>query len=352
MFGSRAVVMEKSIGVGLLLLTLNSIFVLPLQSQPATSGGGKTFALGVSKVRNVSKVHAIEKLDLGNFNLFNGNTRQAIEAYKLALRINPDLWEAHYGLCTCYVRKHKMDLAMSECQKVLALKPKHKESVLLLANLLKSQGRLAESIKHYELAQSMGVKSSDLYTGLGLAQAQSGDLTGAVANLDTAIALAKKHINPQAHLGKAVVAFKLGDKQEALTELDIAIKEHGGKYTEARNFKAEILVSMGQLDGAKKEYQTEIKKEDPGPACFQALGNIYLKENNLVEAQKTFLLGSKWYPRDPDILLGLAVVLERQGQLPEAVLAYQCAIKRLREPAKMLQWQKHLKELEVLVAKR
>ncbi len=352
MVGSRMVEQKKITDACILLLSLTSIFVLPLQAQPATSGGAKTFSIGVSKVRNVSKVHAIEKLDLGNFNLFNGNTRQAIEAYKLALRINPDLWEAHYGLCTCYVRKHKIDLAIGECQKVLALKPNHKESALLLANLLKSQGRLAESIKNYELALAMGVKSSALYTGLGLAQAQSGDLAKAEVNLNTAIALSKKHVNPEAHLGKAVVAFKQDHKQDALTELDLAIKEHGGKYTEARNFKAEILVSMGHLDEAKKEYQTEIGKEDPGPACFQALGNIYLKQNNLVEAQKTFLLGSKWYPRDPDILLGLAVTLERQKQLPEAVLAYRCAIKRLREPAKMQQWQKHLEELEVLVAKR
>lgn len=314
-----------------------------------TSGAtNKTFSIGVEKSRNATQIHAIEKLDLGNFNLYHGNTRQAIDAYKLTLQINPKQWEAHWGLCSCYVRRHKIDLAMQECREVLAIKPKHKDATLLLANLLKSRGQLSQSIQLFEAARAQGVNTVGLYTGLGLALAQSGKLEEASENLDKAIAMSKKGINADANLGKAVVSYKQGNKEQALTQLDKAIKDHGGTYTQARNFKAEILCDLGRLDEAKKEYLTEIEKEDPGPTCFQALGNIYLKEGNLSEALRIFEQGKKWYPRDPDIALGIGATLEKQKRFDDAIKNYRKAISLLQNKDKLAVWKKHLQDLEAI----
>jgi tetratricopeptide (TPR) repeat protein len=321
-------------------------------SAPTTLGiestASKAFSLGVEKSRNASKLHAIEKLDLGNFNLFHGNTRQAIDAYKLTLQINHNQWEAHWGLCNCYVRQHKIDLAIQECQEVLALKPRHKDATLLLANLLKSRGQLVQSIQCFEAAKALGVNTVGLYTALGLALAQSGKLEEATVNLDKAIAMSKKGTNADAHLGKAVVSYKQGNKQQALIQLDKAIKDHGGTYTQARNFKAEILCDLGRLDEAKKEYLTEIGKEDPGPSCFQALGNIYLKEGNLGESLKIFAQGKKWYPRDAEIELGLGATLEKQKRFDDAIKSYRRAIILLHDKNKIAVWKKHLQDLEAL----
>jgi tetratricopeptide (TPR) repeat protein len=315
-----------------------------------TSGGttNKTFSIGVEKSRNATQLHAIEKLDLGNFNLYHGNTRQAIDAYKLTLQINPKQWEAHWGLCNCYVRRHKIDLAIQECREVLAIKPKYKDATLLLANLLKSRGQLSQSIQLFEAAKAQGVATVGLYTGLGLAQAQSGKLEEASENLDKAIALSKKGINADANLGKAVVSYKQGNKEQALAQLDKAIKDHGGTFTQARNFKAEVLCDLGRVEEAKKEYLTEIEKEDPGPTCFQALGNIYLKEGNLNEALKIFEQGKKWYPRDPDIALGIGATLEKQKHFDDAVKSYRKAISLLQDKGKLELWKKHLQDLEAI----
>lgn len=82
------------------------------------------------------------------------------------------------------------------------------------------------------------------------------------------------------------------------------------------------------------------------PSCFQALGNIYLKEGNLEEAAKTFATGLKWYPKDSDICLGKAVTLEKQGEISTAIPTFRSALSLIKDKNKLAIWQKHLAELE------
>jgi len=304
-----------------------------------------TFSLGVTRTLSLSNNHAIEKLDLGNFNLFNGNTKEAIAAYRAALATAPNNWEAHYGLCNCYVSNRNYAKAIAECLMMLRLKPNDKTTLFLLGNLLKGIGRIDESIATLKRAEKLGAKGSSLHTSLGLALAQGDKLDEAMAHLNIALEQDKKGTNADAHLGKAVVLYKQSKKQEALSEIDKTIAARGGRYPQARNFKAEILTSMGHIDEAKAEYLTEINKEDALPSCFQALGNIYLNEGNLDEAGKTFATGLKWYPKDGDIYLGKAVTLEKQGDFSEAIRAFNSALPLIKDKNKLSIWQQHVSEL-------
>ena len=319
------------------------------KSNPASN---KVFSLGTSKIRNISKFHATEKIDLGNFNLFHGNTVQAIRAYKLALAIDPDRFEAHQGLCNCYMRQGKTAAATGEALAMHRLKPNDSNTLILLGNLYKNQGKLTEAIHYLQEAQRLGAKSDALHTALGLALAQSGNLDEASSHLDLVLGREGKKLNADAHLGKAVVLYKQGKPEQALTDLDKSIKGKGGNNPLARNFKAEILYSLGRIEEAKSEYLTEIEKEDALAKSFQALGNIYLKEEKLEEALKTFEQGQKWYPRDADIALGKAVVLEKLKKLPEAVAVFKKAIPLIKEKSKADTWERHLLDLQaVLVMK-
>lgn len=310
----------------------------------------KTFNIGITKTQEVKKANAVRKLDLGNFNLFHGNTNQAIEAYKTAITLYPDLWQAHYGLANCYVARRKYDLALEHYQEVLSIKPNHKDVNLVIANLLRAQGRLGDSLKYYKRASDTGLKSAALFTSWGLAQAQSGHLDEAIKLLEQGEELSKKKPSADIYLGKGVVYYKQGNFEEAIKQLDIAIKKSGGKNPQVRNFKAEILYAQGKKDEAISEYETEINHEDALPAAFQALGNIYLNDGRIDDALKTFERGSKWYPRNVDILLGRAVCYEKQNKLPEAILAYKKAILRSKNKIAMQKWSKHVAELLIVVA--
>lgn len=324
-------------------------------STSAPTSGSKSrppFSLGTSKTRNISKFHATEKIDLGNFNLFHGNTIQAIRAYKLALSIDPDRYEAHQGLCNCYMRLGKTAAATSEAIAMHRLKPNDRNTLILLGNLYKNQGKLAEAIQHLEEAERLGAKSDALHTALGLALAQSGSLGEASRHLDIVLAREGKNLNADAHLGKAVVLYKQGKPEMALSDLDKSIQGKGGNNPLARNFKAEILYSLGRIEEAKAEYLTEIQKEDALPKSFQTLGNIYLKEEKTEAALKTFEQGQKWYPRDHDIALGKAVALEKLKRLPEAVEGYKKALTLIKDKNKAASWERHLLDLQAVLALR
>lgn len=307
------------------------------------------FKLKAAKAQEVKRSQAIKKLDLGNFNLYHGNTKQAVIAYKNALAVYPDLFEAHYGLANCYVLQKKYDSAIGEYLEVLSLKPKHKESLVTLGNLYKAEGRVGDALKYFEQAESAGLNTSMFYTAWGLALAQSNNLEQAKLKLAKAEKMNKSKAPSEIFLGKGVIDYKEGNLEKALEDLDTAIKKKVGNNPQARNFKAEILYAMGKVEEAKKEFIIEIEKEDAVPAAFQVLGNIYLQEGKLEQAQKAFELGCKWYPKNPDIILGKAVCLEKQGKLVEAVDAYMNAVSCSANKDQMQKWINHVMDLKIAV---
>lgn len=295
------------------------------------------------------KVKAVEKVDLGNFNLFNGNTKQAIRAYEHALSCDPDRWDAHFGLANCYFNKKDYQKAIQECRAVLKSKPNHKQTLLFLGNLLRAQGRPDEAAVHLQRCVALGMRTDAAYASLGLALAQNGDLAEAEKAL--AMVLKGKAKNPEAHLGKAVVLYKKGSHQEAVKELKTAISQRRGRMPEARNFRGDILYVLGRKEEAKKEYLEAIEKDDPLPGSFQALGNIYLDECNIDESLRIFSLGEKWYPGDSKIALGKAVALERKGRLADALRSYRKAIALYKDDTGARPWIDHLRQLSEIAYK-
>jgi tetratricopeptide (TPR) repeat protein len=319
------------------------IFVMSCSHTTPAQESKMFFSLQASKGRKLPPATAVRRLDLGNFNLFHGNSSHAIAAYKQALELKPDMWEARYGLVSCYIAKKRYKSAIKECRIILSSKPNHKDTLFVLGNLLMSQGKPAEAIPYLRQAINAGMRGDAASTTLALALAQANQLPEAERLLSKVLANSKRK-NPEAHLGKAVIFFKQSRQADAVAELDRALQEKP-RYAQARNFKADILFATGDMDGAKKTYSEEIAKDDALPAAFQALGNIYLNENALESAFAVFEKGERWYPEDYQIALGKAVTLEKQGRTSEAMKAYLRAISLHTDARAAQPWIKHLKEL-------
>ena len=77
----------------------------------------------------------------GNAQLALGNVGLAIEAYRKALRWQPDNVDAMMGLATCYDRMGRADLSRRHYEMALAVEPANTDVYSQLAQSLEAQGR-------------------------------------------------------------------------------------------------------------------------------------------------------------------------------------------------------------------
>jgi tetratricopeptide (TPR) repeat protein len=81
----------------------------------------------------------------GHAHLAEASYQKAIESFQLALKYNPQLQTAHYGLATAYHKLGENDRAVEECRKEAAMNPGDAETNWLLGLLLESRGELDEA---------------------------------------------------------------------------------------------------------------------------------------------------------------------------------------------------------------
>jgi hypothetical protein len=83
----------------------------------------------------------------GNAQLVLGNVGLAIEAYRKALREQPDNVDAMLGLATCYDRMGRSDLSRRHYEMALAVEPANTEVYSQLAQSLDAQGQGDEAAR-------------------------------------------------------------------------------------------------------------------------------------------------------------------------------------------------------------
>ena len=106
-------------------------------------------------------------------NLANGLKSQgwlddAIEQYRLALRIAPNYAEGHYNLGLALSDSHKHDEAIACYREALRLRPEFVEAQFNLGCLFKSQGLLPEALANLEQVVAARPDFADAQAKLGL----------------------------------------------------------------------------------------------------------------------------------------------------------------------------------------
>jgi spermidine synthase len=81
-----------------------------------------------------------------------GKPEEASQHYKEALRLDPDLVEAHMNLGNLLLARGEIQDAIAQYKDVLRLKPESAEAHNYLGRALARSGRAPEAIEHYEEA--------------------------------------------------------------------------------------------------------------------------------------------------------------------------------------------------------
>lgn len=212
------------------------------------------------------KDYAVKNNDLGNKRLQAGDFSVAIEYYRQAVSLNPELAEAHYhlGLALQKQSENNYSEAIACYQKAIELQPNYVEAEVSLGNLLHIQGKLSS-----QQQADLAIKNNEL----GNECLQEGYNRLAIEYYRQAIALNPDWSEAHYHLGLALEQQNTNNYREAIACYQKAI-ELQPNYLKAEVSLANLLHTQGQLS---PQQQVDYAAKNHNLADqYQQAGNLEL----------------------------------------------------------------------------
>ena len=193
------------------------------------------------------------------------------------------------------------------------------------------------------LLNTVRVQAEDKLTARALSHYILGGIYERLDNLDKAVGQYKAAIridprSPQLHLSLAVALIKNNNFQEAIPELNKAVKlasDAGIPEAESISIEAHTILALiyslqGNLEQAAGEYESALRSAlsfDPqNIRIHKSLGRLYLQQHKLGKAQKTYMLILKLEPSDYEAHFYLGNIYAEQSQIDMAIKQFKSAL--------------------------
>jgi Flp pilus assembly protein TadD len=147
--------------------------------------------------------YATAHCNLGTVLMQTGRIAEAAEQFQEALNLKPNYVEAHNNMGNVLLQTGQVPEAVEQFEQTLKIKPDYAEAHYNLGNALARTGRAAEAIQHYEQALSIDPGYIDAYNNLGIVLAQMGRVPEAIAQFEQALKIAPNDVGTQNNLRKA-----------------------------------------------------------------------------------------------------------------------------------------------------
>ncbi len=237
--------------------------------------------------------------------LHNYNSREYLpkgkEAAQKALKLDPDLAEAHAALGNILLYSFDWDGAEQSYLKAIEVNPKYAKAYQWYADYLESKGMFDEALKNYEKA--LELDPLDLVTN----NSKIRNLL-AVEKFDKALSPSKKFIEmfPESPLGPEFLYSAYlgkGMEREAMEQFWIMVGKYG--VPEAGIQKAKDIYKKGGLDGLRRKQlenqlagiETSLEKDKNAFIKYDPIARAY---GRMKDKEKTLeYLNKAYQQRDP-----------------------------------------------------
>jgi tetratricopeptide (TPR) repeat protein len=253
-----------------------------------------------------------------------GRPKEAEAAYREAIRLKPDLPEAHYNLGNALSEQRRYKEAESAYRTVIRLKFDYHQAHHNLGGVLLDQGRPEEAEAAYREAIRLKHDLPLAHLGLGNALGSQRRLKEADAAYRQAIRL--KPDDPQTYnnLGNALDGQGRHREAEEAYRQAIRLKHD---FPDAHNNLGIALSSQGRYKEAEAAYREAIRLEPDNPKAHRNFGNALLRQDQPQEAELAYREAIRLKHDLPLAHFNLGIALNGQGRSKEAELAYREAIR-------------------------
>jgi len=185
--------------------------------------------------------------------------KEEIEAFKQALRIKPDLAEAHMSLGHAYLQLDMYKEAIEAFKQAIRIKPDDAGAHLILGHAYIELGINIEAIEAYKQAIRIKPDYAEAHSNLGAAYKKLGMNREAIEAFKQAIRI--KPDDALAHVGLGIAYDKLGMNKEAIEAFKQAIRIKPD-YVLAHSCLGLAYLKIGNKGMALEEYKI-LKDLDP-----------------------------------------------------------------------------------------
>jgi len=238
----------------------------------------------------VTKDNYLAYNNLGFYQSGAGKTAEAMENYRLALKINPVYEDALNNMGYAYANQKKYAEAIQYYEAALRVRPKHVEVHNNLGNALSEMGKLDEAISQYRFVLEQKSDHADAHNNLGIALAMQGKIEDAISHFHEAIRAKPNYASAHGNLGNALAA------------------EH-------------------KFDDAIREYQESLRLQPNDAQSHNNLGNVLSEQGRLAEAVAHYEQALRLKADNPEAHFNLGIALARLGRRQEAATHYAEALR-------------------------
>ncbi len=287
-----------------------------------------------------------------------GMIKEAIEAIKRSLELDPDYADAWNHLGNLYLARNDNQEAAQQFEKALELDPRHVTAHNNLGLVFSQRGQIEDAIKEFNKAIEVDPNSAEAHNNLGSLYMGQGKYDQAMNELKKAIGIRPEYKNAIINLGMLYV--KLNDLQNGEVLFRKIIDEIDKNFTEAysqlgylyllkQDFNKAIFSfnemlrlqpgdskayyylgkayrGLGQTEAAIKAWQKALDFQPGLAGAHLDLGNIYFEMGDFQSAQQEWQLAFLGKPVDIlTHLSNMGMVYFQSEQYRYAIAAWQKA---------------------------
>ena len=219
--------------------------------------------------------------NLGNALVAEGNNKEAISHYKMAIKLKPDYAKAYSNLGIALVAEGKNKEAISHYKMAIKIIPDYAMAYSNLGHSLVTEGKIEEAISHYNRAIKLNPDFDQAYNNLGIALVAEGKIEEAISHYKRAIKLNPDFAQAYNNLGNALVAE--GKIEEAISHYKRAIKLNPD-FAQAHYNLGNVLVAEGKIEEVISHYKRAIKLNPDFAQAYNNLGAAMLNAKMTEEA--------------------------------------------------------------------